>query len=301
LHQQKKSFLFTISAVLLWSTAATAFKLTLVGMNHIQLLFYSSLASAIVLFIIIKIKHTKEFKSVFKLEYLKSNLLLGFINPFLYYLVLFKAYSLIPAQEAMPLNYTWPIAIGIFSSIFLKQKLSLKVILGMLISFLGVLIIATRGNIFLFEFHNILGVSLALGSSIIWASFWTLNLIDKRLESIKLFAAFFYGTIIIFIYAITFDSLKLRNYNYIFGSTYIGLFEMGITFFLWMTGLQLSSNRAKTATLAYLSPFISMVFISLVVGEKLFLSSIVGLLFIVGGILFQHILIKNGRLKFNLE
>lgn len=301
MDQQKKSLLFTLSAVLLWSTAATAFKLTLAGMNHIQLLFYSSLASAIVLFIIIKFKHPKEFKSVFKLEYLKSNLLLGFINPFLYYLVLFKAYSLIPAQEAMPLNYTWPIAIGIFSSIFLKQKLSMKVILGMLISFLGVLIIATRGNIFSLEFHNILGVSLALGSSIIWASFWTLNLIDKRLESIKLFSAFFYGTLIIFIYAITVDSLKLANYNYIFGSTYIGLFEMGITFFLWMTGLQLSSNRAKTATLAYLSPFISMVFISLVVGESLFVSSIVGLLFIVGGILFQHISIVKGRLKFNLE
>jgi drug/metabolite transporter (DMT)-like permease len=232
---------------------------------------------------------------------LKSNLLLGLINPFLYYLVLFKAYSLIPAQEAMPLNYTWPIAIGIFSAIFLKQKLTIKVIFGMLISFFGVLIIATRGNIFSFEFHNLLGVSLALGSSIIWASFWTLNLIDKRLESIKLFAAFFYGTIIILLYTVSFDSLLLQNYKYVFGSTYIGLFEMGITFFLWMTGLQLSSNRAKTATLAYLSPFISMIFISLVLGERLFTSSIIGLLFIVGGILFQHIFIEKGRIRFNLE
>jgi drug/metabolite transporter (DMT)-like permease len=301
MDQQKKSLLFALSAVLLWSTSATAFKLTLEGMNNIQLLFYSSFTSTIILFIIIKFKQPEEIKTCFQLKFTKNNLLLGFINPFLYYLVLFKAYSLIPAQEAMPLNYTWPIAIGLFSSIFLKQRLTLKTIVGMLIAFFGVLIIAIRGDLLSFKFHNVLGVSLALGSSIIWASFWTMNLIDKRSESIKLFSAFLYGTIIIFVYVVLFDSFALNNFKYILGSTYIGLFEMGITFFLWMTGLQLSDNRAKTATLAYLSPFISMVFISLILGEELFLSSIFGLLLIVGGILFQHILFKEGKVKFNLK
>jgi len=301
LDKQKKSILFTLSAVLFWSTSATAFKLTLSGMNHIQILLYSSLASTIILSIIIKITKSKESKTCFQSKYIINNILLGLLNPFLYYLVLLKAYSLIPAQEAMPLNYTWPIAIGVFSAIFLKQKLTLKTIAGMLMAFAGVLIIATRGDLLGFKFHNILGISLALGSSIIWASFWTLNLVDKRSESIKLLSAFIYGTIIIFFYVLLFDSFQFQNIQYLLGSTYIGLFEMGITFFLWMTGLQLSSNRAKTATLAYLSPFISMIFISIILGEKLFLSSVLGLFFIVGGILFQHIFIEKGRLKFNLR
>ncbi|MFZ1289058.1 MAG: DMT family transporter [Melioribacteraceae bacterium] len=301
MDRQKKSLIFTLIAVLLWSTAATAFKLTLAGMNNVQLLFYSSLISTIALFIIINIKHPNDLKLCFQSKFIKNNLLLGFINPFLYYLVLFKAYSLIPAQEAMPLNYTWPIVIGIFSAIFLKQKLTTKTIVGMFIAFFGVFVIATRGDLFSFKLHNILGVSLALVSSIIWASFWIMNLIDKRLDSIKLFSAFFFGTIIILIYVILFDSFHLQNSYYLFGATYIGLFEMGITFFFWMTGLQLSKNKAKTSTIAYLSPFISMVFISIVLGEKLFPSSIVGLLFIVGGILFQHILIEKGKIKFNFE
>ena len=38
---------------------------------------------------------------------------LGFLNPFLYYVVLFKAYDLLPAQEAQPLNYTWAITLAI--------------------------------------------------------------------------------------------------------------------------------------------------------------------------------------------
>jgi len=288
-----KSFLYTISAVLLWSTVATAFKLTLKGMNHLQLLFYSSLASTVVLFIIVYLKEKEKLKSVFSFKYMLKNLLLGLINPFLYYLVLFKAYSLIPAQEAQPLNYTWPIAIALFSAIFLKQKITLKILIGMLISFIGVLIIVTHGNIFAFKFHNIFGASLALGSSIIWASFWTLNLLDKRTNSIKLLSAFAFGTIIIFFYLLFFDSFHLNNYKFILGSTYVGLFEMGITFFLWMKGLQLSSNKAKTSTLAYLSPFISLLFIGLILGEKILTSSILGLVFIVGGILFQHINLKK--------
>ena len=33
-------------------------------------------------------------------------LLMGLINPLIYYLVLFQAYKLLPASEAQPLNYT---------------------------------------------------------------------------------------------------------------------------------------------------------------------------------------------------
>lgn len=291
--QNTKSFLYTISAVLLWSTVATAFKLTLEGMNYLQLLFYSSLASSIVLFVIVFLKNKSELKTVFEFKYFSKNILLGLLNPFLYYLILFKAYSLIPAQVAQPLNFTWPIAIAIFSAIFLKQKLTAKILIGMLISFIGVIIIITHGDLFAFKFHNSFGALLALGSSIIWASFWTLNLLDKRNDSVKLFSAFLFGTIIIFIYLILFDSFQLNNYKYILGSTYVGLFEMGITFFLWMKGLQLSSNKAKTATLAYLAPFISMAFIAFILGEKILGSSIIGLCFIVGGILFQHLNLKK--------
>ncbi|GBD91501.1 EamA-like transporter family protein [bacterium BMS3Abin04] len=64
---------------------------------------------------------------------------------------------------------------------------------------------------------------------------------------------------------------------------------MGITFFLWMKGLQLSSDRAKTSTLAYLSPFISLIFIAIILKENILPSSILGLVFIIGGILYQHL------------
>ncbi|MFH0736484.1 MAG: EamA family transporter [bacterium] len=295
---QTKSILYSLAAVLLWSTVATTFKLTLEGMNFVQLLFYSSFFATIALFVIAMSTKRTIMRKQFSANYFTKNVLLGFLNPFFYYLVLFKAYSILPAQEAQPLNYTWPITISIFSVIFLKQKVSIKTIIGLLVAFIGVYVIACRGVVFPIHFQNPFGVLLAVGSSIIWAVFWTLNMIDERENSIKLFGSFYFGTIITAIYIIFFDSFHLSNYNYLLGALYIGLFEMGITFFLWMKGLQLSKNKTKTSTLAYLSPFISMLFISLILKEKILLSSLIGLVLIIGGILFQQL---EGKFKKNKQ
>ena len=173
--------------------------------------------------------------------------------------------------------------------IFLKQKISVKTIIGLLISFSGVVVIATRGNILSLHFENLSGVLLAISSSFIWAAFWILNLLDKREESIKLFGAFLFGTVFTGIYILLFDSFGPVEFKYVLGAVYIGMFEMGITFFLWLKALSLSENKVKTSTIVYLFPVISLFFIHFVLGEKLFASSVIGLIMIVGGILFQQL------------
>jgi drug/metabolite transporter (DMT)-like permease len=286
---EKKSILLTLSAVFFWSTVATAFKLTLKGLSFVHLLFWASLTSTLILFIIAVNEKQNLSEALFAKNQLAHNILLGFINPFLYYMVLFKAYELLPAQEAQPLNYTWPIMISIFAVLFLKEKVSLKIILGLIVSFAGVIVLATHGNIFALHFDNLFGTSLALGSSVIWATFWTLKLKDRRPASVKLLSAFFYGTIITLIYILIFDKFSIPKTKYLLGAVYVGLFEMGITFFLWMKGISLSSNQSKTSTLAYLSPFVSLLFIAFILGEKILLSSIIGLVLIISGILVQHL------------
>ena len=78
-------------------------------------------------------------------EYLFSAAL-GFLNPFFYYLVLFKAYSLLPAQVAQPINMTWPILLTIISIPLLGQKITLKSIAALVISFSGVILISSQGG-----------------------------------------------------------------------------------------------------------------------------------------------------------
>jgi drug/metabolite transporter (DMT)-like permease len=287
--KSKKSFYYALGTVLLWSTVASAFKLTLRGMNNVQLLFYSSLTSLVVLFFIARKNSSSELSEFFTRKHFVKNAFLGFINPFVYYLILFKAYFILPAQEAQPIVLIWPLIFSVLSAIFLKQKLTSKSLLGMLISFSGVIVVATRGNIVSFTFHNLEGDMLALLSAVIWASFWILNLFDKRDESVKLFGSFFFGTIYITIYIFLFDSFVLAKIKYLLGAVYVGLFEMGLSFFFWLKALSLSENKAKTANLIYLFPVISLFFISFVLGEKIYFSSIAGLVLIMSGIIVQQI------------
>jgi len=68
---------------------------------------------------------------------------------------------------------------------------------------------------------------------------------------------------------------------------YVSLFEMSITFSLWLTAMQLTSSAARISNLIYVTPFFSLLILHLVVGEKIYPATFVGLLLIVGSILFQ--------------
>ncbi len=55
-----------------------------------------------------------------------------------------------------------------------------------------------------------------------------------------------------------------------------------------MKALQLSSNTAVTGTMIFASPFISLIFISVVLKENVHLTTVAGLVLIVGGILYMQ-------------
>ncbi|AFK22954.1 DMT family transporter [Pyrococcus sp. ST04] len=269
---------YGILAVLLWSTVATAFKLTLSRIDPVSMLFYASLTSLLVFFFGILRSKSRD---VFDFKVNLSSAVLGFLNPFLYYLVLFTAYDLLPAQEAQALNYTWPIFLTIFATIFLGQSLTYHSLLGILVSFTGALVVGTRGNLSSLKFVNPVGDGLALASALIWATYWILNLRDKRDSIVKMFWNFFFGVIYIGAFVVL-RGIKIDILG-IVGSIYIGLFEMGVTFFVWLKALE-SEEAKKVSSLIYLTPALSLCIISIVLGEKILISTIVGLSLIILGI-----------------
>ena len=84
----------------------------------------------------------------FSRDDLKKSALLGFLNPCLYYIILFKAYDVLPAQEAMVINFSWPVMLVILSIPILKQTIDVKSFLSIIVCYLGVVVIATNGDIF---------------------------------------------------------------------------------------------------------------------------------------------------------
>ena len=293
MSNQTKSYIYALAAVLCWSTVASAFKITLQFMDFEQLLLLSSFIAFLTIFII-NLKITKLSRVIMYTpkQWLQS-VLLGFLNPFLYYLILFKAYSLIPAQEALTLNYIWVVMVVLFSIPVLKQKISLKSFICILISFIGVIIVATHGDLFSLKFSNLSGTLLALGSSLVWALFWLLNVKDKREASLKLLLNFFFGFLFILIIHIANNDIINTNWKGLLGATYIGIFEMGLTFYLWLKALSLSSTTDKISSLIFISPVLSLIFISIFVGETITISTLIGLVLILLGIILQKITNKK--------
>jgi len=56
LKNQKKAYIYGLATVLLWSTVASAFKLSLRYLDPVQLLLYSSIVSMLVLACIVAIQ-----------------------------------------------------------------------------------------------------------------------------------------------------------------------------------------------------------------------------------------------------
>lgn len=295
MHQQKNAYLHALAAVLMWSTVASAFKLSLRHLDYLHLLFFSSGTAVITLWAILACQGRLPVLLTYsKRQYLYSAFL-GFLNPFLYYIVLFKAYSLLPAQEALSLNYTWPLVLVLLSALLLKQKLTLGSLAALLVSFLGVVVIGTRGDPTSLSFSHPYGASLALGSSLIWASFWIFNLKDEREEVAKLFISFGFGFLYVLVLLGFGRGIEFPSLAGLGGAIYSGLFEMGLTFVVWLRALRLSDSAARVSNLVFLSPFISLFLIQLIVGERILASTLVGLSLIIAGILAQEHLTRIRR------
>lgn len=289
IDNQKKAYLLAALTVLFWSTVATVFKIALREYHYIQLLLVANFISLLIFACIIIFRKKHVDKKSFTGKYLLLSAFQGLINPFFYYLLLFKAYSLLPAQIAQPANFVWPIMLMLLAVPLLKQKIRLRGFLSLLISFSGVMILASEGNIRNYSIPEPLGVGLALFSSIMWALFWIINMKDKRDNVVKLFLSFLFSMVFILIAALCTGNLKIPLNTSLFASVYVGVFEMGITFIVWLKALQLSTSTHRISNLVYFTPFLSLVLIRYILGEHIHVTSIIGLSLVVSGIIIQEL------------
>jgi drug/metabolite transporter (DMT)-like permease len=294
MEAHRRGYFLALAAVVLWSTVASAFKLTLRHVDHVQLLFYSSLFSTAILgVILVAQRKLRPAMSCTRRQYGRS-LLLGILNPTLYYLILFKAYDLLPAQEAQPLNYTWGLTLPLLSVPLLGQRLRGRDIGALLLGYAGVVVISTHGNPLSFRLSDPLGVALALGSAFVWALYWIYNLRDDRDPVVCLFLSFLFALPLTAIACATLSTLQLPGVEGLIGMAYTGAFEMSVTFVLWLSALKLAVNTARVSTLIFASPFLSLVFIHFTLGESILPSTVGGLALIVAALVLQRI---GGRKK----
>jgi drug/metabolite transporter (DMT)-like permease len=288
MSSDRRALAYGLSAVLLWSTVATAFKLALNELDVLQLVAYSVSCSALVLLFILFCQGRLSLLRQYASDTPGYFLVMGLVNPVLYYLVLLQAYALLPAQQAQAINYTWAIALALLAVPLLGQRLNRRDLFALVLGYGGVLIIATRGQVLQLRFDSPAGVGLALLSTVIWALYWLVSTRNRRDPVACLCLNFAVAAPVALGLCAVFSSLAVPDWRGLAAAAYVGLFEMGLTFALWSTALRLSSGVSRIGNLIFLSPLISLVFIATILGEPIHPATLLGLALIIPGVLLQQ-------------
>ncbi len=275
--------------MLLWSTVAAAFKLTLRYLSAEELVWWASWVSCSVLCMLVAVSGRLRALGRYLRAHWRDALVLGMINPFVYYWTLFGAYERLPAQEAQAINYTWALVLMFLSVPILGHRLRRRDIFAGVLGYLGVYILATHGEVFGMKFTDPSGVGLALLSTVLWALYWILSTRISADTLVIQTANFGVGVVAMSVWFWWQGiAMEIPSAAAAVGIVYVGLFEMSVTFVLWGRALALTPRTATVSNLIYLSPILSLVLIHLLVGETILPSTVAALGLILTGLFVQH-------------
>jgi len=179
------------------------------------------------------------------------------------------------------------ITLSLLSIPLLKQTFSKIQIAASMICYAGVVVLSYRHDTAPGFEINYFGVFLAISCTIIWALYWIYNVRSKQDPIIAIFLNFFFSIPFIGAACFFLSSFQVNHAEGLYGAVWIGCFEFGFAFITWVSALRSSSNTHGVTNLIFLTPFISLIFIHTVLGEKIHVQTYIGLMLIISGIVLQ--------------
>lgn len=282
--------------LILWGSFAAVSKLSLKSIDSFQTQFFMfGSAFAVMTLTLVFNGKIVLLKSLSRREIFLSALVS--IPSFLYYFLYLLSLRMIPAVEASMLNYLFPIMIMLFAGPINKEKFTAIKFASMIFGFAGMVVIITNGNAANIRMSNLAGDLLAVGAAVSWGIFSNLG---KR-NRMDIFISNYIYTIVNFILSaaalLIFSRLAAPGFPAVLGIIWIGLSNIVLSLYIWFKILK-STSISLTASLSFITPFVTLFFIMLLLGEKMTLVQLAGLGVIAAGIMLQSfgdLLIKKLR------
>jgi len=282
----KKQYLYAMISIFLWSTTATITKVLLGDLNSMQILAVGSLLAFVFLLIINLIKgNLKELKKYKLKDYLQI-FIIGILGTFLYNLFLYLGIDTLEASQAFIINYLWPIMTVVFACIILKEKMTVRKSIAIVLSFIGVIIVTAKGDLLNVGKESIIGAIYCVMAAVSYGLFSVLNKQKGYNKFLSMMLFYLVSFIISLIYIVISKNTIVLQLNQLIGLVWIGVFTSAIAFTSWALALE-KGDTAKISNLAYITPFLSLIWTSLILREKFNIYSIIGLIVIVFGIFIQ--------------
>lgn len=281
----KKTYIYVATAIFFWSTVAVISKLLLGSYNNFQVLWVSALFASLFLLIINTVTgNIKKLKAYKPRDYIIT-ILTGLPGTFFYYVFFYAGTDRMPASQAFIVNYLWPVMSIVFACIIMKEKMTVRKLVAVLISFIGVGVVM-GGNITDLKGDIITGAGFCILGAVSYGVFTSLGQkypYDKRISMmINFCVTFIITTVINGVRGEVFIPSGMDTLGFLWN----GVLTMAVANTAWNIALE-SGKTAKISNLAYITPFLSLVWTALILKEQLTVNAIAGLVIIVLGIFIQ--------------
>lgn len=282
----KKPYLYAFGAIAFWSTTATVSKLLLHSFSTIQILAVCSLVAAVFLLGVNLVRGKLALLRSYRPRDLLITAGVGLLGTFFYNMFLVLGIDRLLASQAMIINYLWPMMAVVAGCLLLKERLTPRKAAAVVLSFLGVVLVTTNGELTGLSGSSLTGAALCVLAAVSYGLFVVLN---KRLSYDPTVSMMLYyivsALVAVSCILVTGDAPRLSGPESL-GLLWIGLGDYSIAYVSWALAMK-AGQTAKIANLAYITPFLSLVVAHFFLGDPITLWSVGGLLVIVAGIFLQ--------------
>ena len=280
--------LLTLLAMLFWGISFVWSKVVFLTYSPITTIFFRLTISVIFLFLYMII--TRQFEKI-KQKDLKYLLLSALFNPFLYFLGENFGLQRVSASLASVIIATIPVITPFIVIFFYNEKITRINILGLIISFVGILIIVFSDMQQLQgDFSGILILFIAVFSAIFYTIF-----VKKLSHSYRAVTIVAYqnliGVLMFLPLVLLFDLDNIRHTTPS-NETLVSLLMLGIfassAAFIFFTGAIKNLGIIKTNLYTNLIPVFTFLFAFAILGEEMTLFKTIGLITVIIGIILSE-------------
>ena len=258
----KKYFFIIIGMpIVFWALVFPFIKIGLEELSSVNLTIMRLLVVCIVFLILLIVKPDK-FSKIQKKDIIPI-FLVGFLGVTIYHFGLNYGEQYISASAASVIIATIPIFVVILAAIFLKEKITIKIVLGVLLSLLGVVIISTVGRSdAVLEIKYISGALAVLIAAVLGAGYTVAG--KKLLQRYSALSLTVYVCLLGSLGLIPFISSSLFEEVAAMSLTgwgvviFLGIFPTVVGYVLWYVALEIKS-ASEVSVYLYFIPVLSTI------------------------------------------
>ena len=241
----------------------------------------------IVLFLIGLSSYKKHFKRVNKSDLL-AVFFLGVIGVFINQWSFFVGLQTADPTTSALILATTPILTSVLAAIFLKEKLTIRMLMGSIVAIIGIYFVVAKGNL----------SSLHIDKGLLWIVItmitFAIMIIMTRLLSHRIdpLTITLYSNVVGLIVSIPFAFLldthvhlssKMSDWSFLIGTAVV---VHGIATLIWNNNIR-HVDASKASILSNLEPFVAMIMGLILLYKPITGAEILGSLFIVGGVVLS--------------